>query len=97
MDDQQLDRTLWSIGKACFVNYFREFSDCKLSAETVADILAKREGWDHHAALHFRTRGARRIIQAGRAKDALTLIANSPRMPASVKSRALTLVEGMSP
>ena len=78
-----------SIGKSCFVNYFPEFSDLSLSDEAVACILVEREGWDEAATLYFRVRGARRIIRAGRAEDALLLIAASPRM-SKLKSRALS-------
>ncbi len=79
MNDNQLERTLQSIGKACFLNYFTEFSNLSLSDEAVARILVEREGWDEAATLNFRVRGARRIIKAGRAKDA-KLIADSPRV-----------------
>ena len=93
MNDNQLQRTLQSIGKACFVNYFPEFSNLTLSDESVARILVEREGWDEAAALNFRVRGARHIIKAGRAKDALMLIVDSPRMPKKLKSCALSLLQ----
>ena len=63
MDDKQLKRTLQSIGKACFLNYFTEFSDRSLSDEVVTSILVERECWDEAATLSFRVRGARRIIK----------------------------------
>ena len=79
MNDNQLERTLQSIGKACFLKYFTEFSDLSLSGEAVARILVEREGWSELATLHFRVRWARRIIKAGRAQDALVL-ADTPRV-----------------
>ena len=79
MNDNQLERTLQSIGKACFLKYFTEFSDHSLSDEAVAGILVEREDWDEAATLHFRVRGARRIIKAGRAQDAL-MLADTPRV-----------------
>ena len=91
VNDNQLERTLRSIGKACFVNYFTEFSDPSLSDEAVARILVEREGWDDAATLHFRVRGARRIIEADRDKDALMSIANSPRMR-KLESRVRSLL-----
>ena len=97
MNDKQLDRTLQSIGKACFVNHFTELSDLSLPNEAVARILVEREPeWDEASALHFRVRGARRIIKAGRAQDALRLIAASPKMR-ELKSRALALLDALSP
>ena len=93
MNDDQLQGTLKSIGKACFVNYFPKFSDPALSDEALARILVEREGWDEASALNFRVRGARRIIKAGRAKDALMLIVDSPRMSKTLKSRALSLLQ----
>ena len=96
MNDKTLDRTLRSIGKACFVNYFTKLSDLSLSDEAVARILVEREGWDEAPTLHFRVRGARRIIRAGRAQDALKLIAASPRMR-ELESRALLLLQSLSP
>ena len=96
MNDKQLDRTLRSIGKACFVNHFAELSDLSLSDEAVAQILAERGKWDEFATLSFRVRGARRIIEAGRDQDALRLIAASPKMR-ELKSRALALLDALSP
>ena len=93
MNDNQLQRTLQSIGKACFVNYFPKFSDAALSDEALARILVEREGWDEATALNFRVRGARRIIKVGRAKDALILIVDSQRMSKTLKSRALSLLQ----
>ena len=96
MNDKTLDRTLRSIGKACFVNYFTKLSDLSLSDEAVARILVEREGWDEAPTLHFRVRGARRIIEAGREQDALRLIAASPKMQ-ELKPRAVALLKALSP
>ena len=79
MNDNELERTLQSIGKACFLNYFTEFSDLSLSDEAVTRILTEREGWKKLSTLHRRVRGARRIIKAGRAQDA-RMLANTPRV-----------------
>ena len=88
MNDETLDRVLRSIGKACFVNYFTELSDLSLSDEAVARILVKREGWDVAPTLGFRVRGARRIIGAGRAKDALEAGYNLVRLAKLAQSPA---------
>ena len=79
MTDKQLDRTLRSIGKACFLAYYELFSDFSLSDNDVATMLVEREGWDEDTALALRVRGARRIIKVGRGRDALVL-ADTPRV-----------------
>ena len=89
MNDKQLDRTLRSIGKACFVNHFTELSDLSLSDEAVAQILAEREKWDEFATLSFRVRGARRIIEACRDQDAL-------RVDSGLTEDAGTQISGLS-
>ena len=96
MNDKQLDRTLRSIGEACFVNHFTELSNLSLPDEAVAQILAEREKWDEFSTLSFRVRGARRIIEAGREQDALRLIAASPKMQ-ELKPRAVALLKALSP
>ena len=93
MDDIQLKQRLRSVGMTCFVNYFHLFSDFSLSHERVAEILIEREGWEKASTRHRRVRGAHSIIEAGRAKDALTLVADSQMLPASVTSRARSLLK----
>lgn len=94
MDDEQLGRTLQSVGKSCFANYFTEFSDLSLPDRALSRMLAEREGWSEVSTLHRRVRGARRIIRAGRANDALLLIADSPGVPSRVRLRALSCLGG---
>ncbi len=76
MNEQQLMRTLNSVGMRCLVTYFRQFCDLSLSND---DVAAQIQEAEHYAATACRTRvrGARRIINAGRGRDALTIIANS--------------------
>ncbi len=64
----------------CFVKYFRLFANPSWSEKGLAKRLAEREEWDEAAALAFRVRGARRIINAGRAVHALKLIKDSKRL-----------------
>ena len=97
MDEIQMEQTLRSVGKACFVNYFMMFADPSLQDETVARNLSEREGWSEASALNWRVRGARRIIAAGRAKDALIVIADSRRLPAKTRDRAVSLLKRLSP
>ena len=91
MNDTQLDRTLRSVGKACFVKYFRLFADRSLSGEAVARLLVEKEGYMSVSARGFRVRGSRRIIEAGRARDALLIVRDSPRVPQHIKDKAARL------
>ena len=93
MNDGELEGLLQSIGKACFVNYFPQFSKSALSDEAVTRILVRREGWAETSTRHRRVRGARQIIKAGRACDTLMLIASSERVSKEVQSRALSLAQ----
>ena len=76
MNEQQLVRTLNSVGKRCFITYFRQFCDPSLSNEAVAAGIEEAEGYPAKAC-RSRVSGARRIISAGRGRDALTIIAGS--------------------
>ena len=96
MDDDQLAKDLGSIGMACFVNYFTEFSDESLSDDDVTRILVEQEGWAEISTRNRRVRGARRIIKAGRAKDALIAVSNSSRVPREVVDKALRFAQGSS-
>ena len=94
MNDQQLERTLNSIGMECFVAYFREFDDTSLSIEDVAEILVRNKGYKEKAS-PTRVSNARRIIKAGRAKDALMDISASSGVPPEVAAKAKRLAAGM--
>ncbi len=76
MNEQQLIRTLNSVGRRCFITWFRQFCDPSLSNEAVAAEIEEAEGYPA-SACRSRVSGARRIISAGRGRDALTIIANS--------------------
>ena len=76
MNEQQLVRTLNSVGMKCFITWFRQFCDPSLSNEDVAAQMQEMERYSARAC-RSRVSGARRIIRAGRGRDALTIIANS--------------------
>lgn len=76
MNEQQLVRTLNSVGMRCFITYFRQFCDSSLSNEDVAAQIKEAEHYTRTTCRN-RTSGARSIIRAGRGRDALTIIANS--------------------
>ena len=90
MNDDQLDRNLRSIGKKCFVTFFEEFCDCTLSNRDVASKIARDMDCDYGAALTWRVNPARKIIEARRAADALTICSES-RLPAQIKDKATIL------
>ena len=94
MTDEQLDRNLRSVGKECFVTYYEAFSDRQLENIDIAERI-QRERHYTWKACNSRTSHARGIINAGRAKDALILVANSKHwiITSEIKSRALTLAE----
>lgn len=80
MNDDQLERSLRSIGKGCFVEYFCQFADQNLSNGTVIDMLMRQEGYTESGS-RTRVSQARRIISAGRTEDALRNIIRSERIP----------------
>ena len=76
MNEQQLARTLNSVGMRCFIKYFRQFCDPSLSNEDVAAQMERVERYSARTC-RARTSGARRIIRAGRGRDVLEKIAGS--------------------
>lgn len=89
---QKLDRALQSIGMECFVTFFHEFDNDELSNEEVAEMLTRDRGYTEKSCQN-RTRGARRIIRAGRAKDALINVSKSSRVPPEIAAKAKRLAE----
>lgn len=90
MNDEQLDRSLRSIGKECFVKYFDEFSNANFSREDLIDLLMSREKYKE-SGCKTRISQSRRIINSGRANDALDMIVNSARLPDTVRDQARAL------
>ena len=77
MTDAQLDRYLRSVGKECFVEYFEVFSDRHLRNIDIAERIQRERPCYTLNSCNTRTSKARSIINAGCAKDALVLVANS--------------------
>ncbi|OCW96057.1 hypothetical protein [Alishewanella sp. HH-ZS] len=90
MNDDQLDRSLRSIGKACFVKYFAEFSDLAISSEDLIDMLMQQEGYTE-SGCKTRISNSRRIISSGRQDDALAMIIASERVEAEIVDKAREL------
>ena len=93
MDNGKLDRYLQSVGKGYFVKYFGDFTG-DLSFGAVVDLLMKNEGYAEKAS-RTRVSKARRIINAGRAGDAMRVIGESSRVPESIRDRAMTIAGGL--
>ena len=80
MNDDQLERSLRSIGKWCFVTYFCQFADQTLADRQVIELLIRQEGYTESGS-RTRVSQARRIIGSGRAGDALRNVIQSGRIP----------------
>lgn len=93
MNDKQLLRSLRSIGMKCFVKYFEEFSNERISIEDLVDVLVREEGYAE-AGSKTRVRQSRRIIQSGRAQDALLVVVGAKRIEDGIRGRANELLGG---
>ena len=93
MNDEQLRRSLQSIGKECFVTYFEDFNDRTQSADKIARRIAKDRNVSYQVALNTRVGTARRIISARRGRDALVNCSQSSRLPLAIRNRAAHLVK----
>lgn len=90
MNDQQLERNLRIVGRACFVNYYDAFTNPMLTTAQIADMLTEQEGYTINAGL-TRAERARRIINAGRAADALVNISKSTKIAPEISQQAAEL------
>ncbi len=45
MNDDQLERSLRSIGKGCFVTYYCQFADRTQSDRSLIELLIRQEGY----------------------------------------------------
>ena len=96
MNDQKLNRLLQSIGKRCFVTFFGELADPELLNETVARYMSEDLSCEYGAALTWRVNPARRIIAAGRAREALIICSESRGLPRRIRDKAAELADGLS-
>ena len=87
MDKNELERSLRSIGKACFVNYYEKFSSKELSNNELIQLLVNEKGYAEKAS-RTRVSQSRRIINAGMVVDALTNILNSNRLGDITRNKA---------
>ena len=75
--------------------FFVELCDRELLDETVARYIAEDWGRDRSAALTRRVYPARKIIDAGRARDALIICSNSKRLPLHIRDKATLFAESL--
>lgn len=94
MSDEQLRRSLQSIGKACFVRYFPQFSDTFLRNEHLVELLMRQENYVKSGCI-TRVTQARRIIASERAVDALLIVASSVRVSDEVSKEASRLASNL--
>ena len=93
MNDYQLERTLRSLGMACFVKYFRYFADPSFSKSKIVEIMDRNgETWSTKAS---RANNGRRICRENRHKDALQMIACSTNTDHKTRSEAARLLEAV--
>jgi hypothetical protein len=95
MNDSQLERSIQSIGKECFVKYYNDFANNRLSNEDLIELLARKEGYKE-SGCKTRISQSRRIIHSGRAKDVLHDITKSSRLSEKVVARAKALLNQIS-
>ena len=94
MDDWRLKNNLRSVGMRCFVKYFGEFADDALPNQALVEILREREGYREQSC-RSRVITARSIIKAGRARDALLMVANAGRVSRCTAEKAKELADGV--
>ena len=97
MTDDQLERSLRSIGKGCFVEYFCQFANQNLSNSDIIETLIRQEGYAENGS-RTRVSQARRIIRSGMAEDALRNVIQSDRIPnyARIAAKAGELLSKIS-
>jgi hypothetical protein len=94
MDVSQLRRHLQGIGKICFVEHYELFREkSRIDPSVVVDILVKT-GVSNEAGAKMRVGFAKRIFEAGRGNDALKIIVQSTGVPAEIRAKAKSLLDG---
>ena len=94
MNDNQLNRSLQSIGMKCFVDYYDKFCDNKLSNIDLIELLMKNEGYKE-SGCKTRVSQSRRIIKAGMSVAALKKIVKSSRLEDSTIKKSQVLLDSL--
>lgn len=86
MDNRQLEITLRSMGKACFVKYYEHADDPALP-----ERMKAAEPYTYKSC-QSRASCLRRVIRCGRGEDALENIANSDKVDVETRQKAAALL-----
>ena len=78
MNDQQLIRTLRSVGMEVFETFYNQFADESLTNQQVVALIREQRNYTEQS-YRSRVGHARMIIRAGRGPDALILCARRTR------------------
>ena len=95
MNEDGVIRKLQSVGKAVFVEYFCAFEDYaagKMTRQACIDLLV-RAAVSNDAGAAIRCGNAKALFDANRAIDALTIVAESERVPLPLVQSARKLIE----
>lgn len=88
---KQLERSLRSIGKKCFVKYYELFRDRTWSKEDLIEHLTTIEGYQESGCI-TRISQSRRIFDDNREYDALVIVISSNRLSMEVIEKARKLM-----
>ena len=91
MNEEQLIRSIQTIGMSCFIKYFEAFTDSSISDEDLIDALMKIEKYEESGA-RARVSQSRRISRENMVKEALEIISNSSRTEPWVVTKANSLL-----
>ena len=94
MDENQLNRSLQSIGMKCFIDYYDKFCDDKISNIDLIELLMKNEGYKE-SGCKTRVSQSRRIIKAGMSVVVLKKIVKSSRLEDSTLKKAQELLDSL--
>jgi hypothetical protein len=92
MNDQQLKRSIQTIGMGCFVKYYESFRDPMLTNEDLIDQFMSNEVWNENGS-KMRVTSIRRIFASGRELDALSIISLAHRVEHNVTVEAKLLLD----
>ncbi len=91
MTEEELECSLRSIGKACFVNHYEIFSNFKMSNSELVQLLMTQQGYTKNAS-RTRVSKSRRIINADMVVSALINIINSNKVKKEARNKAQKLL-----
>ncbi|MBU0653512.1 MAG: hypothetical protein KJ914_00075 [Gammaproteobacteria bacterium] len=98
MDKDELIRKLNSVGKQAFVEHFdlsQNFASGRISRDQAIDELVKLEV-SNESGVGIRVGNAKLIFEAQKEMDALSIILESKRVPASVVATARRLKQSIA-